>query len=48
MLLCRDTNTLVRLGVVSNVVGRLVVALLLVLKSEVCNDDVMHGDFDSE
>ena len=43
VLLCRDTNTLVRLGVVIIVVGCLVdcVVALLVLKIEVCNDDVM-------
>ena len=43
MLLCRDTNTLVRLGVVIIVVGCFwdCVVALLVLKIEVCNDDVM-------
>ena len=43
MLLCRDTNTLVRLGVVIIVDGCLVdcVVALLVLKIEVGNDDVM-------
>ena len=44
MLLCRDTNTLVRLGVVIIVDGCLVdcVVTLLVIKIEVgINDDVM-------
>ena len=44
MLLCRDTNTLVRLGVVIIVfVGCLwdCVVALLVLKIEMGNDDVM-------
>ena len=44
MLLCRDTNTLVRLGIVIVVVVGCIEdcgVVLLVLKIEVCNDDVM-------